>query len=196
MVAAMGLRSNLSSPTLVIDLPRGRLEAAPRSGQEGAAERLVAMPSAWFGDLIECLPDGVESFADRLVTPLLDEVTASLDDAQTATPEELAWSLSRAFGARGLGLISFERWGEALVLVWRTPPGSGQNFQDFGARLVSRLLGDLLGVRTRGVTLDANAQVLRILLASPETCQDVRALVFQGRPTTEVLDLLTTGTPS
>lgn len=168
-----------------MDLPRGRLT----SGEH--PDRLLALPAAWIGELLECLPDGLDAFADRLVAPIATDVSEVLDDPQSALPEDLAYALSLAFARRGFGVVAFERWGDALLFVWRSPPSSAQGFREFAARLASRLIGELLGLRVRGVTLSGDSSALRVLLASPETCQEVRSLGVEGVAPEALLQMLT-----
>ena len=184
----MGLRSNAPTPTLVLDLPRGRIDT-------GAAQsdRLVALPAAWVGELLECLPDGLDAFADRLVAPMVADAAEALEDIPGSLPEDVAWALSLAFARRGFGLVSFERWGDALLFVWRSPPATGPGFREFAARLSSRVVAELLGLRVRGAVLNGDGATLRVLLASPETCQEVRSLTVEGVSPEAILELLTTG---
>lgn len=188
MVAAMGLRRDAPTPSLVLDLPRGRIDA-------GAArpERLLALPAAWVGDLLECLPDGLDAFADRLVAPIVADALEALDDVPGSLPEDIAWALSLAFARRGLGLVSFERRGDALLLVWRSPPADGPGFQELAARLASRAVADLLELRVRGVILPDDSSSLRVLLTSPETCQEVRSLLIEGASSEAILEMLVAG---
>jgi hypothetical protein len=191
IVRPMALRSDVPLPSLVLDFPHGRITA-----DTGAVERLVALPAAWVGELLECLPDGLDAFADRLVPSVVADAQRVLEDLPGALPEEVAWALSLAFAHRGLGTVAFERWGEALFLVWRSPPASGPGFREFAARFASRVLAELLGLRVRGVVLHGEGGVLRILLASPETCLEVRSLTVEGISPEAILEMLTHGDPT
>jgi hypothetical protein len=184
----MGLRSNAPTPSLVLDLPRGRLDAGTAQ-----SERLVALPAAWVGELLECLPDGLDAFADRLVAPIVADAAEALEDIPGSLPEDVSWALSLAFGRRGFGLVSFERWGDALLLVWRSPPATGPGFREFAARLSSRVVAELLGLRVRGAVLNGDGATLRVLLASPETCQEVRSLTVEGVSPEAILEMLSPG---
>lgn len=188
IVGSMGLRSDAPIPSLVLDFPHGRITT-----DTAEAERLVALPAAWVGELLECLPDGLDAFADRLVPSIVADAMAVLEDVPGALPDEIAWALSLAFARRGLGVVSFERWGDALLLVWRSPPASGPGFREFAARLSSRALAELLGLRVRGVVFHGEGGVLRILLASPETCLEVRSLTVEGVSPEAILEMLTHG---
>lgn len=171
-----------------MDLPHGRIDSG---GPE--AERVVALPATWFGEVLESLVDGREAFADRLVGALVREASAALDDPGASMPDEVAWALSLAFARRGLGLASFERRGDALMLVWRSAPASGAAFSAFAARLAARAVGDLLGLSAEGVPLGGDASGLRIALVNPEAAKALRARVGDAPPVDATLDLLIPG---
>ena len=110
-----------------MDLPHGRIDSG---GPD--RERLVALPAAWFGDVLESLAEGHGAFADRLAGAIVAEAAASLDDPEGCAPDEVAWALSLAFARRGLGLAAFERWGDALLFVWRAAPAEGGGGEEDG----------------------------------------------------------------
>lgn len=169
-----------------MDLPHGRIDAG---GPE--AERLVALPATWFGEVLEGLSDGRDAFADRMVGALVRESSAALDDPSSCTPDEVAWALSLSLARRGLGLVAFERWGDALVFVWRSAPASGEAFRAFASRLASRLVGELFGLDVAGVTLAGEAAELRIALLNPEASRGLRARAGEAITSDAILALLT-----
>lgn len=171
-----------------MDLPHGRIDSGAPD-----RERLVALPAAWFGDVLESLAEGHGAFADRLAGAIVAEAAAALDDPEGCSPDEVAWALSLAFARRGLGLAAFERWGDALLFVWRAAPASGPMFREFASRLAARAVGDLLHLTADGVVVGADEAALRILLASPETCHRVRGLSADGLSHEAVLAQLTPG---
>ncbi len=171
-----------------MDLPHGRIDAG---GPE--AEHLVALPASWFGEVLEGLADGREAFADRMVGALVRESASALDDPASSTPDEVAWALSLALARRGLGLAAFERWGDALVFVWRAAPASGAAFRAFASRLASRIVGDLYGLDVAGVALAGGATELRIVLLNPDAARRLHARGGDALTSDAALALLTAG---
>ena len=171
-----------------MDLPHGRIDSG---GPD--RERLVALPAAWFGDVLESLAEGHGAFADRLAEAIVAEAAASLEDPDGCAPDEVAWALSLAFARRGLGLAAFERWGDALLFVWRAAPAEGPMFREFASRLAARAVGELLHLSADGVVVGADDGALRILLANAETCHRVRGLTADGLSHEAVMALLTPG---
>jgi hypothetical protein len=167
---AVAIRNPVLSPALVMDYSRGRIDT-----QGNASERVLCLPATLFADMLDHMRDGRETFADRLVDPMVQEVKQALEGLDALPPEEVAWALSVSLGRRGLGTVAFETWGDAMVLVWHTPPSVSQHFQDFASRLASRVVGDLYGLPVHGVVLSAEVAVLRVLLASKETAQALHA---------------------
>lgn len=175
--AAVALRTNVPSESLVLDLPRGRIEtAAPERA------RVVALPAAWLGDLLEKLPPGadLDVLAAGLAPSIVREARATLLHTDDPTPEETGYALSVAFALHGLGVGHFERWGDALTLVWRDPPAHEPAFQRLAARLAARVIGELSGLDVHGAVVRATGDELQVFFGSQEACAKATELARSG----------------
>lgn len=175
---------------MVVDFPRGRVESRGASG-----ERLVLLPAASFAALFE-LPMDLRPLADDLAAAVARDARAHLGDAADPTPEEVATSLSHATAARGLGLVSFERWGDLLCVVWRDPPAASERFAPFAERFLARAVGAAVGMETSGAVIDRDGARITVLLGAEVTCDHVRTLVSQGVGLPRLADHLLAGEPS
>lgn len=175
---------------MVVDFPRGRVESRGET-----VERLVLLPASIFAGLFE-LPVPLDGLADSLAEAVAKDALVHLDGAADPTPDEVATSISFATAARGLGLVSFERWGDVLCVVWRDPPASSARFDAFAERFLARVVGDAIGAETSAAVLDRDAARITLLLGSDETCQHVRTLVSQGVTLPRLADHLLAGEPS
>lgn len=160
--------------SVVVDFPHGRIES-----RAGSTERLVALPSSWFARVFE-LDAPLDGLADALAEPVAKEALDALDGDPDPTPDDVATAISIALGARGLGLVSFERWGDIVCAVWRDPPAASKGFEGFAERVLARVVGDVIGLDASGVVIDRGGGRLTVLLGTDETCAHVRALVAQG----------------
>lgn len=175
------------NPSLVVDFPHGRIES-----RAATTERLVALPTSWFARVFE-LDAPFDALADALAEPVAKEALDHLDGAPDPTPDEVATALSIALASRGLGLASFERWGDVLCVVWRDPPATSKGFEAFAERVLARVVGDVVGAETEGVVIDRGGARLTVLLGSEATCAHVRDLVAKGVGLPGLADHLTVG---
>lgn len=173
--------------SVVVDFPRGRIESRAQE-----TERLVALPAAWFARVFE-LPGPFDDLADALAEALAKDALVHLDGENDPTPEDVATAISVATAARGLGLVSFERWGDLLCVLWRDPPVASKGVEGFAERVFARVVGDVIGLDVSGVVIDRDAARLTVLLAREETSAHVRALVAQGVTLPRLADHLTAG---
>ncbi len=188
---AVAIRPLDLSNVLVADLPRGRL------GSARSDTRLVALPA----DLLDALVEqhasapgrGAGDLVGALAPALVTDARVVLGEAVDPSPDDVAYAVSVAFATRGFGLAAFERWGDALVFVWRDPPCRGGAFRDLAASLAARVVGELTGIDIHGAVVTAGDDALRVLLASAETCALARDLGRQGQGLGAVLDQLSPG---
>lgn len=171
---------------MVVDLPRGRIEL-----QTPTRARAVALPAAWLGAVFEQLSGSADGLADSLADALSRDALEMLDDARDPSAEEVAYCLSVAFATRGFGTARFERWGDALVLVWAEPPAHGATFHGFAARLAARVVSDVTGLETSAAVVESREGALVILLADETACARAREVASDGAGLRVVLGHLT-----
>jgi hypothetical protein len=168
----------------VVDLPRGRLE--------GAQKRVVALGAEAFDTLLARVPiEALTWFGAQLAEAVVTDAKALLDGDE-ASPEDVAYAFSAALGLRGLGLVRFEQWGHALVLVWRDAPAHSEAFRDVAASVASRVISTLGGSPVEAALVDTRDEELRFLLGTRAVCEHARGRVRAGATWGEVVASLGT----
>ena len=125
-----------------------------------APSRILAPGDALSALLSSAPLEAQSAFARALGAPLGTRVARRLDSA-TATPDAMIEHLGGELGLAGLGALSIERWGDAMVLcVDHTPLAPGA-------------LGEVLGEALRTAT---GSEVHLVMLMSDKT----RARFFVG----------------
>jgi hypothetical protein len=77
-------------------------------------------------------------------------------------------------------VVEFERWGDALVLLWRDPPMDGPAWAELAASTSAMLLGRLTGLDVSATPLGDDGGTLRMLLGSRAACAMARERVAAG----------------
>jgi hypothetical protein len=165
---------------LVADLPRGRIEGRDQ-------RRLVAVPADWLEQLVTHARGAADTVGTALGAALEADARAILEGAQEASPEDVAYALSVALATRGMGTVEFEQWGDALTLIWREPPGSGDALGEMFATTAARLVEAVSGQPISGAAVGREGSSLRVLLASREVCDLARERIRRGEAFGEVL---------
>ena len=168
------------SGALVADLPRGRLE-----GRDN--QRLVAGPADWLEQLVGHASSAAETVGAALGRALRNDASAVLEGGKNASPEDVAYALSVALAMRGMGTVEFEQWGDALTLIWRDPPGSGDALAELFAATAADLVRGVTGLDVAGAAVGRDGSSVRILLASSEACAMARDRARRGEAFGEVL---------
>lgn len=171
-------------------MPRGHIES-----RGVTTERVVVLPASVFNGLFEPEPS-LDALRTALASAVAREALDHLDGEPDPTPEQVATSISIATAARGMGVISFERWGDVLCVVWSAPPASSKRFASFAERFLAQVVGDAIGTDVDAALLDQGATRLTVLLGSEETCAHVRSLVAQGLTLPRIAEHLVVGEPS
>lgn len=180
-LVAVAVRSVDFRGAIVADLPRGRIETRDR-------RRLVALPADWFITLLErASGDAVTALGAQLGQILEPDVRAVLDGETEPTPDDVAYALSAAMATRGLGTVSIERWGDALVLVWHDPPGKGPNWNEMAAEITASLVARITGLEVACAPIWDGTGDLRLLLSSRAVCEMARERARQGETLPQIL---------
>ncbi len=182
------LRPPELSNVFTVDLPRGRLGSSDT--------RVVALPAAYFDLLAERHAQAADDLAATLTPLVVDDARAVLADTEVPRPDDMGYALSIAWALRGLGRVSFERWGDALLLVWHDPPGRSGAFRAMGATLVARVLSALTETEVHGAVVSPSStqgEMFYVLLAGADACALARDLDRQGHTLGAILDRLSPG---
>lgn len=182
----MGTRAVEVRGSLVADLPRGRIESRDK-------QRLVAMPAEWIVALVKRANLGPADRAELgalLASALVADVKRVLDEDESS-PEDMAYALSMALATRGLGTVEFERWGDALTLLWHDLPEEGNEaWGDIGAAAGAAVVRSLTGLAVEGAPVGWSHGSLRVLLASKAVCAIAREKTKAGESLLAVLGTL------
>jgi hypothetical protein len=160
-------------PTRAIrfDLPHGTV----RAGRED--ERLLLIPAAALDDLVLAAPrEAVDALGRALGSGIGRRAAARLGDAQGASMEEFVAQLAGEAALAGVGVLSVERWGRALVVVVEESPLSGSLL----APTIASALEAASGRRVWYLLLSRDERAARLLVASERAVGRVRAWVASG----------------
>lgn len=175
---------------LRIDLERGQLSLA---GMDSGSARRVLVPLESMSELLaSCEPEAVTAFGAALGTDIGRRVQSRLGSAiDQASLELYLEHLGGEVALMGLGNLSLERWGYALVLVL-----GGVNESPALERLVQALLEAAL---QRSLSRDVavvsfgrtgkgdEPAALKFAILGPHTKGDVEAALASGKSYGEVL---------
>jgi hypothetical protein len=160
-----------STHSIRFDLGSGNVRAA------GQDERLLLLPAAALENvLLYASADAVvalgramgESIGRRVAARIVGHSNASMEDFTTQFAGEAALA--------GVGAISLERWGRALVvLVEQSPLGSA-----LLAPLIAAALGAATGRKVGGVLLTHDDRIARVLIASSRGVERVQGWMAAG----------------
>ena len=157
------------------DLPNGSIRAG--------GDSVVLVPSSALDDLVRSAsPAAVEALGRALGTAIGRRVAARLD-ANGAPVDAFVTQLAGEAAVAGVGTLSIERWGHALVAVVEASP------------LAHALLGPLVaasvetasGRRVSYMLLTHDAHSARFLLGSEDGIARVRTWMATGMPWGEAL---------
>jgi hypothetical protein len=169
--------------------PTGAVRFDLRSGtaSDAAGARLVLVPS----DVIDALDDGAVAQIGRAVGRACGARLAARfggEDGVRATElEVIVTHLAGELALAGVGVLSIERWGRALVaVVSNASVASGTFF----VAVLSSALSDATGREVIAAPLGDEGPRSRYFLGSPATAHRVRALVAEGRNHASIVAIL------
>ncbi len=147
-----------------------------------APKRVLCAADALEALLEAAPPVAREAFAERLGAPLGTRLARRLD-AASATVEEVVDHLGLELALAGLGALSVERWGAALVLVVDHAP--------LGADTLAAVIAAALEAATRlgahVIPLMRDATRTRLLVTGAAGAAKARERLGEGRGWGEVL---------
>lgn len=95
------------------DLPQGRVHAG---GQDG--ERVLLVPTGAIDDVaLSAPPEAVEALGKALGAAIGRRAASRIASPETASIEDFVTQLAGEAAIAGVGVLSIERWGRALVVV-------------------------------------------------------------------------------
>jgi hypothetical protein len=163
------------------DLPRGSVVA-------GGEQRHVLLPCTALDDLV--LTAGTEaavSVGRALGTSIGEQVAerfggiAALREAPIA---QVVREIAGELATRGLGVVSVERWGRALVVAIERPAVADLAFL---AAIVEGVIAGASEARVWCTSLGRDAAVVRVLVAGERAVARARAMLDVGTPWGDVL---------
>jgi hypothetical protein len=182
----------MASPTfdpkhaVVFDLARGATHDASKG-------RLLLVPAAAVNDLVR----GNEASAKRLGQSIGKTCGARVatrlgggDSVRRASIEAVVTELAGELSIAGVGLVSLERWGKALVVAVEN---TSVDDDALLAGIVDGAMSAAVGKTVSGVVLSRQGGAARILIASEATCKRVRELLVGGTAWGEILGRLSAG---
>lgn len=179
----MSLPSFDPTNTVTFDLARGLVRLDDNSA------RLLVPSSALLALAKAAPPEAIAAFARAVGEPLGARVAARLSGAEglrTAPAEAVIEHLGGELALTGLGSLSLERWGRAMLLVVDQSPLSG----DAVSLLAGILEGALLcatGREVRCVALQNSSQQSRFLVAGGAAATKAAEWLHAGVSWGEVL---------
>jgi hypothetical protein len=171
---------------VVFDLARG-------ATQDASKGRLLLVPASAINEITR----GFETVAKKLGTQIGKacgtRVAGRLgggDNVRRATIEAVVTEIAGELSVAGVGLVSVERWGKALVVAIENTPLEDDNLL---AAIVESSMSAAVSKQVFGVTLSRQGGTVRVLIASDVTCKKVRELLASGTAWGEVLARLSAG---
>jgi hypothetical protein len=163
------------------DLPHGSV----RAGGEG--ERVVLMPTSALDELVlSAPPEAVEALGRGFGSAVGRRAAARMQDPQAASIEAFVTQLAGEAAIAGIGALSIERWGRALVIVVEQSPLAGTLL----VPLVAAALEAASGRSVWCTLLSRDARVARVLVGGERGIARVREWIASGLPWGDALTKL------
>jgi hypothetical protein len=160
------------------DLPRGSV----RAGSEG--DRVLLVPTAALDEIVlSATPEAVDALGRALGSAIGRRVAARLRAPQTAAIDEFVTQLAGEAAVAGVGVLSIERWGRALVIVVEDSPLAGTLLSP----LVSSAVEAASGRRVWCTLIARDERAARVLVGSERAVGRVRDWIASGVAWSEAL---------
>jgi hypothetical protein len=175
--------SSSFDPTRAVrfDLSQGSVKA----GRD--AEPVLLVPCAALEALVRSASaEAVEALGRAMGAAIGRGVVAALQDPKSATMEVFLTHFAGEGALAGVGLLSIERWGRALVVVIERSPLPGALL----APLVAAAMETTFGRKVHCTLLSRDERAARVLVASERAIDRVRAALATGTPWAQALGML------
>lgn len=176
--------SNGATGAVTFDLAHGQVRLS--GGADSGRSALV--PVAVLRVLLGAAGDEAAASAGRsLGASLGQRLSARAGDARPAGLDAVVLELATEFALAGLGVLSLERWGKALVVRLDDAPLAGASADAFLAGVVEGLFAAVGQREVRAVALGRDGTVARYLVANAATAARAAELVANNTPWGDVL---------
>jgi len=159
--------------TVRFDLPSGSV----RTG--GDDDPVLLVPCTALDELVLSAPtEAVEVLGRALGAAIGRRTAARLKAPEGASVEAFVTQLAGEGAVAGIGVLSIERWGRALVVVIERSPLAGALLAPFVASAVEAALGR----KVWSLLLSRDERAARVLVASERAVDRVRETIAAGKP--------------
>jgi hypothetical protein len=153
------------------DLPRGSVRAG------GGDDRVLLVPTAALDDIVlSASPNAVEALGRALGSAIGRRAAARMADSEAATVAEFVTQLAGEAAIAGVGVLSVERWGRALVVVVEDSPLVGTLLSP----LVASAIEAASGRRVWCSLLSRDEHVARVFVGSERSVGRLREWIASG----------------
>jgi hypothetical protein len=155
-----------------------RFDLAHGAVHAGASDdRLLLVPLAALTDLADAAPPAaVEALGRALGSAIGRRAAARIGEVTGSSLEDFVTQLAGEAALAGVGVVSIERWGRALVVVVEDSPLRGA----IVAPLVGAALEAAFGRKVATAVLSLDARSARILVSSDGAVGRVRHWIASG----------------
>jgi hypothetical protein len=165
-----------ASKAVTFDLSRGQIQKEDEPRLLVSAKALLALCQAAGADAMSAFAHGA---GDTIGAAIARRFERAGGDAKGAPIETVVEHLGGELALAGLGALSIERWGRALVFVVDRAPGGTD-----GDRLLAPLLASAVSkatkVEARCVRLARDGDRARFLITGPRGADKVRDWLLAG----------------
>jgi hypothetical protein len=163
------------------DLPRGSVRAG------GDGDRVLLVPSGALDDIVlSAPPEAVDALGRALGSAIGRRTASRLSDPQNASVDDFVTQLAGEAAVAGIGVLSIERWGRALVVLVEDSPLVGTLL----APLVASAIESATGRRVSSTLLSRDEHVARIFVGGERAVGRVRESIASGEAWSEALGTL------
>ena len=147
-------------------------------------DRVLLVPMAALDELLRSVPaPAVEAMGRAIGAAIGRRAAMSLRDPQNASVEVFTSHLAGEAAIAGIGALSIERWGRALVVVIENSPLEGRLL----ATVVASAIEVASGRRAHCALLSRDDRCARIFVGSEQAVDRIRTWVASGVPWSEAV---------